>query len=331
MGFRESVLCPAPSRIQPKGEQTSDMVEDKKLQEALLRQLNQLTEEIENFEEIALQLKPEAGEIPKLPGIDVYGGTIPFAGAIGGDHIIYMNFEQRHDLDARIAKAQAKGQTEIAKKLEEMKMTAGVLLADASGHRITDGVLAAMLHQSFLLGALYELEMYGTITTKLFENINNRFFRSSSVRKFITMIYGEIHISGRFRFISAGHPPPLIFSNEFDCFVDIHPDLLTSYPPIGTMPSKTDPDLSRRPSPLGYKDKYTINELKLMSPGDILLLYTDGLKEHGGDRYFPGRLEELIRRHKKESARRIVGAITRDLLQFADPGDDVSCVMIKKG
>ncbi len=308
------------------------MPEERKISDTLLRQLSQLTDELENFEEIALRLKPEPGEIPKLPGIDVAGTIIPLAGPIGGDHIIYIDFKQRYDLDARIEKAQHKGQTQIAAKLEEMKQTAGVLLADVSGHRITDAVLAAMLHQAFLLGALYELDIFGTITTRLFENINNRFYRSSSVRKFVTMIYGEIDVNGRFRFISAGHHPPLIFSNEFDCFVEIHPDLLTSYPPIGTMPSKTDPDRSRRPSVLGYKDKYTVNELKLMSPGDILLLYTDGLKEHegAGASYFPERLEGKIREFKAHSARHILDEIGRDLLDFAPPADDVSLILIKK-
>ena len=308
------------------------MAEEKRQSEALLKQLHQLTDELENLEEIGLELKPAPGEIPRLPGIDVFGTTIPLAGAIGGDHIIYIDFKQRYDLDARIEWARKKGHILIAAKLEEMKHTAGVLLADVSGHRLTDWVLAAMLHQSFLVGALYELEMFGTITTKLFENINNRFYRSSSVRKFVTMVYGEIHVSGTFRFISAGHHPPLVFSNEFDRFVDIHPDLMTSYPPIGTMPSKTDPDLSRQPTVLGTKEKYTVNELTLMMPGDILILYTDGLKEHSNDRgdYFPGRLEAKIRECKKEHARRILEEICRDVLSFAAPADDISCVVIKK-
>jgi serine phosphatase RsbU (regulator of sigma subunit) len=308
------------------------MAEEKRQSEALLQQLHQLTDELENLEEISQELKPAPGEIPKLPGIDVFGTTIPLAGAIGGDHIIYIDFKQRYDLEARIAQARKKGHTAIAAKLEETQNTAGVLLADVSGHRTTDWVLAAMLHQSFLLGALYELEMFGTITTKLFENINNRFYRSSSVRKFVTMIYGEIHVNGTFRFISAGHPPPLVFSNEFGCFMDIHPDLMTSYPPIGTMPSTTDPDLSRRPTVLGTKDKYTVNELKLMMPGDILVLYTDGLKEHSNDQgdYFPDRLEAKIRECKKEHARRILLEISRDVLSFAAPADDISCIVIKK-
>lgn len=308
------------------------MKDEKRKQESLLRQLDHLTDELDNFEEIALNLKPDPGEVPNLTGIDVFGTTIPLAGAIGGDHIIYIDFNQRYDLDARIQRAKAKNQDQVAVNLEEMKQTAGVLLADVSGHRITDAVLAAMLHQAFLLGAVYELEISGTITTRLFENINNRFYRSSSIRKFLTMIYGEIHENGRFRFISAGHHPPLVFSNEFDRFVDIHPELLVTFPPIGTMPSKTDPDMAREPSLLGYKDRYKVNEIKLMGPGDILVLYTDGLQEHehDGQSYFPERFERKIRECKKESARSIQEAITRDLLAFGPPADDVSCIIIKK-
>ncbi len=308
------------------------MSDEKRLPDKLLHKLNHLQEELENFEEIALKLKPEPGEIPNLPGIDVFGMTIPLAGTIGGDHIIYVDFKNRHDLDTRIARAQKKGLADIAAKLEELKQTAGVLLADVSGHRITDAALASMLHQAFLLGAVYELEICGSITTRLFENINNRFYRSSSIRKFLTMIYGEIHVSGRFRFISAGHHPPLVFSNEFDRFVDIHPDLMVTYPPIGTMPSKTDPDLSREPSVLGTKDKYTVNEIRLMGPGDILVLYTDGLREHeiNGESYFPGRFEAKIRETKGKPARQILEEVTRDLPAFGPPSDDVSCVLIKK-
>ncbi len=308
------------------------MSDEKKLPEKLLHKLNHLQEELENFEEIALQLEPDPGEIPNLPGIDVFGTSIALAGAIGGDHIIYVDVNKRHDLDARIARAEKTGKSDIAARLNEMKQTAGVLLADVSGHRITDAVLAAMLHQAFLLGAVYELELSGSITTRLFENINNRFYRSSSIRKFLTMIYGEIHVSGRFRFISAGHHPPLVFSNEFDRFVDIHPDLLISFPPIGTMPSTTDPDLSREPSVLGTKDRYRINEIKLMGPGDILVLYTDGLKEHenNGEDYFPDRLEAKIRETKKNSARAILEEVNRDVLAFGPPADDVSCILIKK-
>src|SRR4029434_9434387 len=46
-------------------------------------------------------LMPVEGAIPHLPGIEMYGNSIP-AGAVGGDLFEYMNFQQRYDIDARI-------------------------------------------------------------------------------------------------------------------------------------------------------------------------------------------------------------------------------------
>ena len=57
---------------------------------------------------------------------------------------------------------------------------------------MTDALLAAMLHQAFLVGALYELDMNGQITRHLFENLNTRFYQSSGAHKFMSLIYGEI-------------------------------------------------------------------------------------------------------------------------------------------
>src|ERR1700687_5269207 len=50
------------------------------------------------------RLLPVEGVIPRLPGIDMYGNSIP-AGAVGGDLFEYINFQQRYNIDARIARA----------------------------------------------------------------------------------------------------------------------------------------------------------------------------------------------------------------------------------
>jgi len=150
-----------------------------------------LFDEMENFQDLAAQLKPLPGEVPALEGIDIHGEVIPCSGPIGGDHIIYIDFKKRFDLAARIRRAQAARRWRVARRLEENYRQAGILLADVAGHRITDALLTAMLHQAFLLGVQYELEISGTITVRLFEYINKRFYQSSAVGKFLTMIYGR--------------------------------------------------------------------------------------------------------------------------------------------
>ena len=47
---------------------------------------------------------PVEGAIPQLDGIDMYGNSIP-ASTVGGDIFEYINFQQRYNIDARIARA----------------------------------------------------------------------------------------------------------------------------------------------------------------------------------------------------------------------------------
>ena len=301
-------------------------------QSKVLAALSQITEELKNFEEIALTISPRPGSIPELDGIDVAGKIMPLNGVVGGDHLIYMDFKKRYDLDARIERAERKGKSQVAENLKHCKNLAGIVVFDVSGHQTTDAMLAAMVHQAFLMGALYELDMCGQITSKLFENLNTRLHTSSVVHKFITAVYGEISADAHFRFLSAAHPAPVIFSAAHDRFVEICPDLLTTFPPLGTIPSVHDIDRGGSESVLGFKNRYEVNELKLMGSGDIMLLHTDGLSEHtrGEEPYFPNHLEDVIRHSKRLPAAEIVEAIQADLLEFADPEDDITLVVIKR-
>jgi serine phosphatase RsbU (regulator of sigma subunit) len=290
------------------------------------------TREFHNFEEIARGIVPRPGSIPSLSGIEVYGETLPMNGIIGGDHLIYVDFKKRHDLEARIQVAEEAGRPDIVARLDRCRRMAGVALIDVSGHQATDAMLAAMFHQAFLLGILYELDMSGYVTKRLFENLNQRFHRTSSVNKYITAVYGEISEDATFRFLLAAHPPPIVFSAEHDRFMEVDPEKCISFPPLGTLPSKSVVDWHRSKSVLGFKDRYEVNKWTLMGTGDILLLYTDGLQEHerAGVPYFPGRLEDAIRGAKHLSAVDIVHTVLDDLRTFADPADDVSLVVIKK-
>jgi len=294
--------------------------------------LNYLKQELENFEKISKILITPPGEIPELKYIDIYGESIPLYGVVGGDHIIYVDFNKRYDLESRISLAEKGGKEDIKKHLISNKSRAGILIADVSGHSITDAYLAGRLHDAFLTGVLYELESSGEITLRLFETLNTRFYNASTIDKYLTMIYGEISETGMFRFISAGHPPPVVFSNKYDKLIEISKDRLITFPPLGMFPSKEDIDKKLHISLLGYKEKYTINELNLMGSGDIILLYTDGLSEHQNNRetYFPFVLEETLRRIKHLSSREIFANLKEDIIKFASPKDDFSFVVIKR-
>jgi hypothetical protein len=145
--------------------------------------VRRLTEEMENFEEIAKYLIPQAGDLPRLSGIDVHGGTIPLNGLVGGDHIIYVNFSQRFDLDARIQHGIDDGRLELVENLKRCHTMAGIAILDVSGHQITDAFMASMLHQACLLGAIYELDMFGQINFAKVGQTPNAFPPQSAIRK----------------------------------------------------------------------------------------------------------------------------------------------------
>ncbi|GMR22983.1 MAG: hypothetical protein BMS9Abin37_1369 [Acidobacteriota bacterium] len=291
-----------------------------------------MARELENFQDIASYIKPRPGDVPTLRGFDICGSSLPLNGVVGGDHTIYVDFKKRYDLDARIAAAMEQDRLEVVENLIKCQGMVGVALVDVSGHRVTDALLAAMFHQAFLLGAIYELDVFGGITTRLFENLNTRFYNSSSADKYLTMLYAEITEDASFRFLSAAHPAPLVFSNLNDRFMEVSEDDCITSPPVGVLPSRNVIDQKETESVLGFKGQYECNEWKLMGRGDILLLATDGLLEHsdGDVDYVPARLEQVVRATKCESADDIVQAITKDVVSFGAPTDDVSVVIIKR-
>src|SRR5262245_5687890 len=236
-----------------------------------------VSDELRNFAEIMKVLKPSAGSRPRLSGIDIDSESLPLNGVLGGDHIVYVDFKRRYDLDALAEDAIARGRKQLAAPLRENKHRAGILLADVAGHRMTDALVAAMLHQAFLVGADYELDAFGQITTRLFEKIKTRFYESTNIKKLVAMLYGEITDRGRFRYLSAGHLPPLVFSSEFGKIMPLAADRTVSETPIGIFPAAHG----------------SVNEIELLGSGDILLLATDGLTDHADGR-FATEMEETL-------------------------------------
>ncbi len=313
---------------------------------------------LEELDKRVKHIKPRPGGIPQIKGIDIYGETLPKDEAIGGDHIIYIDFNKRYDLDARIKSLEIKWQEEMkdfsleeqhtnpyiqkkkrekeekVKSLDANRTRAGVLVADVKGHDDSGSFIVGMLHQSFLTGALYEMKLYGKITTNLFEKINTRFYQSSSVDDFLTMIYGEIFENGKFLFISAGHPDPLVFSNESNQFMEIPKDMIVRYPPIGVLPSRKDIDATKHKSIIGYKKEYQVSNIELIGEGDILLLYSDGLTDLENNKnqfFFPDRLKKILEEKKSLPAKAICAAIREEIYKFnSDRQDDITYVIIKK-
>ena len=321
------------------------------------------------------RLMPVEGVIPHLPGIEMYGDSIP-AGTVGGDLFEYINFQQRYDIDGRIRnalklseeflesllpcrrprnwvddhvewlksrpnhtpaqemeyrRARSLEQVRVAEDLGKLHCMAGVLLVDAQGHGIISAKIASTVHDTFHAIMLSELDHRGTTTPELFERINLRLAKSvtarnalgrgeDDAREIATMLYGEIHPSGHFRFVNFGHPPPLVFSTEIQSFTQVGSDGMAHFPPLGLEIPEDHPDRNLYLSTVFRQrraDSSDIADIKLITPGDILFLYTDGVYD-GSDHEDRQLLEELMREQCNRPAKEICHA----LLEYALRKDD---------
>src|SRR5580704_3592219 len=282
------------------------------------------------------RLMPVEGAIPQIPGIEMFGNSIP-AGTVGGDLFEYINFQQRYDIDARIQQAhrlsrefleplppgqpirnsvddqvqwlkgrpgyrsemeteyrfaRSSEQERVAEDLGELYSTAGVLVVDAQGHGVISAKIASTVHDTFHALMLTELDRYGKTAPMLLENINLRLAQSVTARNTLgfserehareiaTMLYGEVRPGGHFRFANFGHPPPLVFSAEYRKFMNIDDSRMVQFLALGLQIPADHPDRNKYFS-LNYRqtefDSSDLGEITLMSPGDILVLYSDGV------------------------------------------------------
>jgi serine phosphatase RsbU (regulator of sigma subunit) len=228
--------------------------------------------------------------------------------------------------------ARSSEQERVAQELRDLYATAGVLIVDAQGHGIISAKIASTVHDTFHALMLTELDRYGRTTPMLLENLNLRLAQSVTARNALgvaererareiaTMVYGEVRPGGHFRFANFGHPPPLVFSAEYRKFMNINESRVVRFLALGLQIPTDHPDRKKYYS-LNLRqtefDTSDLGEITLMSPGDIIVLYTDGVYD-GSDPEAREQLETVMREHQRQPAREICNA----LLDYAARQDD---------
>ncbi len=76
--------------------------------------------EIDNFVEIVRRIRPPSQPV-RHGTIDIYGDSTFLNGTAGGDHIVYLDFDERYDIDRRIREAAEAGNDAVAAKLAEIR------------------------------------------------------------------------------------------------------------------------------------------------------------------------------------------------------------------
>jgi sigma-B regulation protein RsbU (phosphoserine phosphatase) len=147
--------------------------------------------------------------------------------------------------------------------------------------------------------------------------INELVSRTFSAEHFVSMVYAEISNSdnGLIFYINAGHSNPILLRGDSN--------LVERLPATGQI--------------LGpFPEKKYRTEFVLMKPGDILLLFTDGIVEASNDNremYGEERLVRKLQEHRNRSPREICQLILEDVQvhnRMLDYSDDKTLVAIKR-
>src|SRR3989442_13722411 len=206
------------------------------------------------------------------------------------NHVEWMKSRPgyKHEMETEYRDARSSEQVRVAEDLHELYSTAGVLVVDAQGHGIISAKIASKVHDTFHALMLSELDHRGKTTAELFERMNLRLALSvtarnalgrsekESAQEIATMLYGEVHPYGYFRFVNFGHPPPLVFSSEYRKFMDIDKSRMVQFLPLGLQLAEDDPDRNRYLS-LEFRQRRGKNldvaGVTLMGPGGLFFLF----------------------------------------------------------
>ena len=188
----------------------------------------------------------------------------------------------------------------------------GISVGDVSGHGISAALLMATI-RAFIKSKV-------TLPTGIAEIITsvNRLMTQDmrDTGQFVTLFYAEIFPGEKtFRWVRAGHDPAIFYDPNRDKFEELRGEGIA----LGI-----DPDF-----------KFQENKVENVSPGQILLVGTDGLWEaqnQKSEMFGKQRLKDLVRQHSESSSDTILKAIINSIKEFqgpANPEDDITLLVIK--
>jgi phosphoserine phosphatase RsbU/P len=233
---------------------------------------------LEQAVEIQKSLLPKSSL--QVEGYDIYGNSQP-AELVGGDFYDYHDYQDG---------------------------TFSVSIGDASGH----GIPAALLVRDVVIGLRMGLAKDMRILHTL-QKLNTVIQRSTYSTNFVSLFVGEIEEDGHLFYANAGHPGPILITDEDD----------EELPATGIT--------------LGF-----LPEIKMarshasLPPGGVLVMFTDGIIEReteNEEQYGTDRLKKLVRKHRSKSAKELSGIVFKDVFDFGQRTaweDDATVVVVKR-
>ena len=184
-----------------------------------------------------------------------------------------------------------------------------IVIADVSGK----GVPAALL-MAFLRASLRAATHIGYATHITMAKVNYLLWESIERNQFVTAFYGVLDASNQtLSYSNAGHNPPLLIDSKGESrFIE------------------------RGGLPLGmFKDTRYHEYYLSLEPGDLLVLYTDGVTEAlnpAGEEFGRDRLAEAVKSALSLTAKELIARLEGEVLRWTDglgASDDVTFFVIK--
>ena len=185
----------------------------------------------------------------------------------------------------------------------------GLVIADVSGK----GVPAALL-MAFLRASLRAATHVGYSPHISMAKVNYLLWESIERNQFVTAFYGILDVTNKtLTYTNAGHNPPILLKQNGDLsFID------------------------RGSIPLGMFRDTRYHEYYLTTdPGDVLMLYTDGVTEANdphGEEFGRDRLAQAVMANRQLGARELISAVYTEVLAWTGgrgATDDVTFFVIK--
>jgi adenylate cyclase len=184
------------------------------------------------------------------------------------------------------------------------------IIADVSGKGVPAALFMATTKQVLRSAS----SQFGDQLGRVFGEANTQIAASSNDR-FVTAFGGVLDLfSGALVYVSAGHDSPF---------------LLRAGAPPQHLPTEGGP-------PLGAVEDFVFPvERFTLEPGDLLLLYTDGVteaKDKSSAFYTSTRLEELLRNAPADGAAGAIDFVRNDLRRFvaeAEQADDITLLAVR--
>ncbi|MGO9895317.1 MAG: SpoIIE family protein phosphatase [Bryobacteraceae bacterium] len=183
------------------------------------------------------------------------------------------------------------------------------VVADVSGKGVSSALLAGVLQGALMItGAVQGGELNRGVA-----RLNRFLFERTGGEKYATIFYCQVERGGRVRYVNAAHCPPLVLRSSGVTAV-----LEATGMPVGLIEDA----------------EYEVADTRL-TPGDKLLIYTDGVTEAqdaAGAFFGVKRLHALAAVHGASSAETVHDAIqmaVRDFTQGAAQSDDITLLVLE--